>query len=509
MLPRKLVALAAFLGLADAAPGQYPTPHRPVRIQVAPARSAEPEVEWVAAGTRKPAPPPEVGAVLPAAATQPAPLPIKPAALPKAPLTALPDVPAPAPKAVPAVTVPPTAPPPAKPAPAVVAPTPAPVPPAFYIPAPVVAPAAACAPDCDPACGPAGTAWVNFQWLYWVTSGQGVPPLATASPVGTARPLAGTLGAPTTTVLTGGRRANNDFRNGFRVTGGLWLTDDHTFGIEGDFFFLGRSRDGFAAASDGSQVLARPFFNALTGRPDAELVSFPGVLAGSVTTDARSSVIGGGVNAVHNLCCSPCGRVDLLYGYRYFNVTDDLVIREDLTSLAGASRVPPGFHYQITDSFRTENNFHGGLIGLSGERRFDRLFVGGRASVALGGNTQVTEISGSTVITPPGGVPVVFPGGLLAQPSNIGRHSRTAFAVMPEVGVRAGVQVTDHARLSVGYNFLYLSSVARAGDQVDLRVNPAQLPPAPLGIGPAAPGFPAHTTDFWIHGVNAGLELRF
>jgi hypothetical protein len=351
--------------------------------------------------------------------------------------------------------------------------------------------------------------WANFEWLYWAASGQPLPPLAATAPPGTPQAVAGTFANPTTHVLFGGQRANNDFRNGFRLSGGVWLNCDQTCGLEGEFFFLGRSRDRFAAGSDGSQVIGRPFFNALLGRPDVELVSFPGVVAGTLTVDSRSTAIGGGVNAVHNLCCDPCGRVDLLWGYRYFNLTDDVTVREDLTSLGGPGRVPAGFHFQIADHFRTENNFHGGVIGLAAERRFSVLFVGLRASVALGVDQQFTDIGGRTVITPPGGPPQTLPGGLLALPSNVGHYDRTVFAVLPQVGLRGGMQLTDYVRVYAGYDFVYLSNVLRAGDQIDLRVNPNLLPPAQGAGGPALPAYAPRHTDFWLQGVSLGLQVRF
>src|SRR5262249_34751207 len=55
---------------------------------------------------------------------------------------------------------------------------------------------------------------------------------------------------------------------------GCWLNDCHTLGVEGDFFMLGSEGAGFAGSSNGSPILARPFFNTTTGRPDAELISF-------------------------------------------------------------------------------------------------------------------------------------------------------------------------------------------------------------------------------------------
>jgi len=352
--------------------------------------------------------------------------------------------------------------------------------------------------------------WTNVEWLYWAASGQPVPVLATSSPVGTARSLAGVLGNPMTDVLYGGQRGNNDFRSGFRLIGGFWLNDSHTYGIEGDFFFLGGSRNGFAAGSSGAQIIGRPFFNVLTGGPDAALVSYPGTLGGTLTVDSQSNVIGGGVNAIHNLCCKPCSRVDLLYGYRYFNLTDDITIQEGLTTLGGTNTVPAGVRIQLVDHFRTVNNFNGGLIGLSTECRHSSLFFGLRASVTLGANQQITDINGSSITVLPGSTPQAFAGGLLAQPSNIGHYTRTVFAVMPEIGVRAGVQVTEHARVYLGYNFIYLSNVARAGDQIDLRVNPNFFPPRALPVaGPALPAYIPNSTDFWLQGVSVGLQFRF
>ncbi len=364
------------------------------------------------------------------------------------------------------------------------------------------------APGCGP-CGPAGRVWTNFEYLYWVSSGQPLPPLATAAPVGTPLATAGVLGQPTTSVLFGGRRVNNDWRSGFRGSAGFWIDPDQTVGLEADFFFLGRTSDRFTAgSSDGSSVVTRPFFNALLGRADTELVSFPGVLAGRTTADPSTSAIGGGVNGRFNLCCDPCGRVDFLAGYRYFNVTDQVTITEDLTALPG-SGVPGGTRFVIQDRFKTTNDFHGGVLGLAGERRFGSFFVGVRGSVALGNVRQTTEVAGATAIVPPGGTPAVFSGGLLAQPSNIGRYTHNAFAVLPELGVKLGVQLTEHARVHAGYNFIYLSDVARAGDQIDTRVNPTQLPPRGVVTGPLSPAFTRNPTDYWLQGFTVGAELRF
>lgn len=91
--------------------------------------------------------------------------------------------------------------PPAKSAPAAAAPSPNP-------------PPTACPVACPEPCGPDGRVWGRFEWLYWAGSGQSLPPLVTVAPPGTPRQVAGVLGQPTTITQFGGRRANNDFRNG-------------------------------------------------------------------------------------------------------------------------------------------------------------------------------------------------------------------------------------------------------------------------------------------------------
>jgi hypothetical protein len=85
---------------------------------------------------------------------------------------------------------------------------------------------------------------------------------------------------------------------------------------------------------------------------------------------------------------------------------------------------------------------------------------------------------------------------------------------VPQLGLQAGWQPLDWIRLFVGYDFLYLSDVARPGDQVDRVINPTQGPaftnnPNSVLTGPARPTFPGRSTDFWAHGLSFGVELRY
>jgi len=360
---------------------------------------------------------------------------------------------------------------------------------------------------CDCLCGPPGRMWISAEWIYWKGTGQNLPPTATTAPAGTPRATAGALGAPGTTILFGGNDVNGDWRNGLRVNAGFWLDPCQRIGFQASYFMLSPSRQGAAAGSDGSVPVTRPFTNAGTGLQDTQLVSFPGVLAGTTVTDARSEVQGFSPNFLYNLCCTPCTRFDLTLGYQYFNLTDTVVITENLTALAG-SNIPVGTQFLINDTIRTENHFHGPTIGFQWEKRWSHWFLNAHGGAALGVMNSTTTISGNTRIVS-NGATQTFPGGLLTQNTNIGTFKSSKFAVIPQGGFRLGCQVTPRMRAFVGYDFMYVSNVQRAADQIDLRVNTTQLAPTRSLVGAPAPSYTPRTTDYWLHGVSAGVEFRF
>ncbi len=364
--------------------------------------------------------------------------------------------------------------------------------------------------------------WVSAEYLIWWTKGMSTPPLVTTSPVPTDQNQAGVLGQPGTQVLVGDQGFFTDVRNGARFRGGVWMDHCHTSGLEAEYFFLGDEAEHFRNASNGSQIIARPFFNVLTGRQDSELVSFPDVVRGEALVDATTSLQSAGLRAVINLCCQQwCAdgcvngcpttvpasqRWDLLVGYRYTDLDETLAIREGLVSLLPQ---PDDGTFDIRDRFETRNVFNGVDLGLRGTWTRTRWGVDLLAKCALGTNRQFVRIDGSTITTVNGvGLPQV--GGLLAQPTNIGEYSRNQFAAIPEFGATVDYQVSQRLRVSLGYSLIYWFDVVRPGDQIDLRVNPNLLPPAMLPLqGEAAPLFAFQESSLWLQGISLGGELRW
>jgi hypothetical protein len=211
-------------------------------------------------------------------------------------------------------------------------------------------------------------------------------------------------------------------------------------------------------------------------------------------------------------------RVDLLGGFRWLQLTEDLGIFQDDSinvTASGLTGQPNNIttlslNMELTrhEQFSTENNFYGGQVAARAEFAYQRFFVSVLGMLGLGdmheratiggsatttGSQTVTTASGATQTTSLAGTAP----GWLAQASNIGSYSRDRFAVVPEARVSVGYQITDNLSLAVGYTFLYASTVVRPGDQID-----------PVS-GPGHPTFTFHGTDFWAQGLVAQVEVRY
>jgi hypothetical protein len=354
-----------------------------------------------------------------------------------------------------------------------------------------------------------------------------LPPLVTAGDNGI-------IGDPETVVLFGDEAILDDSQAGFRIRGGLWMDGGRCWGWQGEYWSLGDRERDFAAASDadGAPLLFRPFFNinprdALEqfdppAREDAELVSSPNELAGTVAVRASSELSGAGIHLRRNLgdrvqcvtCTGPCGcahatpkrsRWDLMLGYRYARLHEGLMFREDLTSLLAP---PDQGRFAISDRFGTTNDFNGFDLGMVWQAAWNRWSLELLGRLALGNVQQQVEISGNTRISGAATDNGDYVGGLLAQRTNIGTHRRDVFGVIPELGLTLGYCLRPNVRLTAGYTFLYWSRVVRPGEQIDLDVNPDLLAPelAPLA-GPLRPRFDFRDTDYWAQGLNFGLQV--
>jgi hypothetical protein len=350
--------------------------------------------------------------------------------------------------------------------------------------------------------------WLRAEYLLWGIKDSNLPALLTTTSFPTTDPRPGSLDSPNTHILFGGSSLSNRDRNGGRFFAGWWLGDSTDWGVEAGYFFLGTRSAGFLRGSQGNPILARPFFNANAGIQDSSVDAFPGAAGGTVKIDVPSFLQGVEGNLVNVLFQRQNFRLEGLAGFRYLSLRESLQVSENDFIDPSVPVFFAGDQVQITDRFETQNNFYGGQLGLRGELRRRRFFVNGFVKVGLGDSNQVVDIHGATAINR---LPFA-PAGLLAVASNSGHFTHDAFAVVPEIGANLGFRFTENLRGFVGYSFLYWTQVARPADQVDTAVNLNQVPTSgTFGMtgGPARPAFIFHSTDFYAHGVNFGLELRF
>ncbi len=349
--------------------------------------------------------------------------------------------------------------------------------------------------------------WTFADYLYWVPQNQSYPPLVTASLTGGT----GVLGAPGTAVLF--NRFNDPGLSGLRIGGGYWFSNTSCWGVDASYWFLSSTTRNAGFGNAGDPNIGRPFFDVVGGVPKAEIVSFLGFVQGGVNVQQQQQIWGLEANLRRKLAGGDWGWLDMQLGYRHFNLNESLQIDENLLATNPAP-LPPT-HFLLSDRFRTYNSFNAPQVGLTSLWYFaPRWSLWSSVRVGAGVVSQTVDISGATVVNLPGFATFAGPGGLLTQPSNIGTHTVNRFAVMPELNLKLGYDLTPNLRIYGGYDFLYISSVMRPAQQIDLNVNRFQVfvpPPFGAGVVNAAP-FPAATyrpQDMWLQGFNVGIMYRY
>lgn len=390
------------------------------------------------------------------------------------------------------------------------------------------------APSCRARCQ---QFWVRNEYLHWFTNGTEIPPLVTTT-LNPDAEVPGALDDPDTIILFGDDEILDGDRSGYRLTAGYWFDCCHTTGIQGDFFDLGTRALGTSFRSNGDPILSRPYIDISDPEEPiggVELVALPGVLVGcDLKIDAEERFRGAGVDLRHNFCCeSWCSRrmrtcdeygcdqggapmnwglrLDGIVGYRHYHLGSRITIRENLVVVDPQGIDPPGTLIDVTDQFGTTNDFHGVELGGIVELRRGPWALEALAKVALGNNRQSITIFGQTDVAVPGQELVQNVGGLYAL-NNIGRYTQDQYVAIPQVQLTASYALGCHLKLFAGYDFLYWADVIRAGEQVNIAINPNNLPPGdPPGSQPQPgtepPGF--FESNFWAHGFNVGVEYAF
>jgi hypothetical protein len=346
--------------------------------------------------------------------------------------------------------------------------------------------------------------WFGAEALLWWTKNQPLSvPVITTGPASQGA-NAGNLFAPGTTSLNG--PLDYGATGGVRLFAGGWFDTGHVIGMNASIFFLGQQSAGFGTADgsgNGSFVINEP----VAGAPFSTQVSAPGIDTGSVSVNATSRFAGGDVNLLYNLYRAGGWTINLLGGYRYLELDESLTITGNSTMFVTTTytdnlgnvlaTAPPGSTITVYDHFGTRNQFNGGQFGAEFQYMQDRWFIGGTVKLAVGATHELISIDGSTNVYPVNGPPVPLAGGNFAT-LQTGQYAMNRFALAPEAQLNIGYQITPSIRAMIGYNFLYLTSVARPGNQIDNSYD-----------GVVHPIVPMASSAYWTQGLNFSLQFNY
>jgi hypothetical protein len=304
-------------------------------------------------------------------------------------------------------------------------------------------------------------------------------------------------------------RANDlidgDTRSGFRVTGGIWADESHCTGFEANYLFMDLKRSQSTIASqDLSQTgLANVPPRAILITDAASGINPNDLLTSTTTSTSYFRLWGIEGNLRRTVWWFGGFSFDVLAGFRYLSLDETLNLTGDFTFQdfnAGETTPfvsdPRTMHMSTLDTAQTHDQFYGAQVGASFCWHWYRISLDGFAKFAVGGTAEQTTLGGVTNIdggfvestTGAGFVPrpaTTLQGGLLST-NPITSTSRTRLSVMPEWKASLGYQITPNFRVYIAYDFLWWSNVAVISNQTA-----------------------ADTKDFWVQGLDFGVQLRF
>jgi hypothetical protein len=296
------------------------------------------------------------------------------------------------------------------------------------------------------------------------------------------------------------------FAGGGNLRVGYWLDPARTMAVDGSAFFVqGRS----GAISPAPTTATRTTF--INTTPDVFVGLFDDTLTTTVTGATISDQFyGGDVNfRMRTPLFANLPIFDVMFGLRYAALSERLTA--SVSALATRTFQPalglPGvvnFNDTLSGSgaFTIRNDFIGPQIGFNAEKHWGPFWVGNESKLAVGAMIEQESASGSTDlnITPTrtlvlagiplavnGGAPIPGTGG---PPFASGAGTKAVFAVVPSGTITIGYDITDVWSVTLAYNYIYLSSVGRVGDQI---TSPADI----------------RQSGFFAQGITLGAKAQF
>jgi len=200
------------------------------------------------------------------------------------------------------------------------------------------------------------------------------------------------------------------------------------------------------------------------------------------------------------------GTIDLVYGYQYMRLDEELSISSTLTNLDSGGGVPVGTIIDVHDSFNAISEFHGAQVGFA-SRYSERCWsFNSLIKFGFGSLNRIAKRSGMTSTTV--GVDTdITNEGLLVNSNNSGTTSDRTFGWIPELDLSLGYRITPRLDATFGYHLVAMTDAVRVSGTIDpeLAVNSSSITPN----DPARPTPNMQYETFYIQGIHFGLQYGY
>ncbi len=380
------------------------------------------------------------------------------------------------------------------------------------------------APAYDCFLGAPGKVWFRGEYVHWWTSGANMPAMVETLTNN------GTIAQP----IFGDRTVYDGNHDGYRMNFGMWLDCQHCWGVEADYMdlsgkpcgYVNNFTDGFVNGNPYSvlRVLSNP-------NEGGQVIDYIGdagnKIVGNISIDSSNYFQSAGITVRHELRAmewSTCNRdvnwtdssartfrLDALAGYRFARLIDT-VNETDNSFDYNTNSAFYEYSYNTVNNYKTVNNFNGAELGLNAVYTFGRWSLDVVGKAAIGVNNQYASVYNQVTVDVSNAIGPTPP--LVGNPSPLQEFSRNQFSAIPELMVTGGYQVTDHFKVTVGYDLLYWSAVVRAPNQI--AVDPSSGALYGTATGNFSGNLPQllssavfNETHYFAEGLRLGAELRF
>ena len=287
-----------------------------------------------------------------------------------------------------------------------------------------------------------------------------------------------TVANPLATGNSPGLGGGGSFRMGY------WLDPQQTRAIEGSTFYV-RGDSNFSPLTTTVRTTT-----SINTTPDVFVGLFNDTTATALNGAMTDQFYGADLNyrmaAPHFASLS---NLDVMFGLRYAALDEKLsasvnsVFSRNYQPSLGIP-FPTDFTNTVSgfNTFRIRNDFIGPQVGFNAEQHWGPYWVRSENKLAVGAMIERASVSNSTTAstTPTntiflagipllvnGGSPVTGPGGPQFGLFQQFDRNKIAFAAVPSGDIKVGYDVVpDMLSVTLAYNYIYMSSVGRVGDQI-------------------------------------------